>query len=147
MWISTKRKLRDYLSANNIQLIKALTKLILYPYNSRTSDLVIEVHNAAYVCPAKIKCRRIGAKFIYKCLSSNNDLIENLIPIVHEEMSFLETPVVISDDDVRRAIQRYQTWLASELALNGVVTRKQVRDAIVELILISTKVRKHKNKG
>lgn len=148
MWISRKRKLHDYLAANNVELIKALIKVVNYPHTSRMSGLILQIHNAAYVCPSsKGRPKWISSKWIYSCLSEDNNLIESLIPLAEEEMCpSLEKPIVIPKSYVIAAIEEYQRWLADELVMHGVVTRKDVIEAITELLIQVSKVTSQYNR-
>ena len=141
MWMS-KRRLHNYLAANNIDMLKALIKLIMYPYAPNMASLILEVHDSAYICPvSKGYSKLITSKFVYDCVAEDNSFIPSLIQICKEEMCIsLQKPIDLHESYVIAAIEEYQHWLADQLSSQGIVTRKEVQEAITELLLQVMKV-------
>ena len=74
------------------------------------------------------------AKFIKKCLSTHNDMVDVLLRQVSNSLKEANKRT-ISEEDVLRALNAYQDWLASQLSARGAIDYDdayEVLDRIVD---------------
>ena len=70
--------------------------------------------------------------FIKKAMSTNNDMIPELMSVVIDLESELE-PTWVDSDAALECIEAYQNWLASELSVHGVVSQADVEAKLKEI--------------
>ena len=128
-------RIYDKLTELSWKIDEHIVKLLLLPDCQDANHWKREIARFLdHVDKLKGKNKYPDAKFIKKCLSTHNDAADALLYSVSGNLSDTNQRL-ISEEDIHKALDTYQNWLAAELSAHGAIRyfdAYQVLDEIVD---------------
>lgn len=134
-------KIYDKLTDRSEQIDQHIIRILLFPDSRYVDHWMHEIWASLHtVDRLKGKNTWPKEKFIKKCLSTHNDILDVYTEVVKDIESSLipnDVPAVC----ILYSIEAYQDWIARELSINGYVTQAAVKAKLSDII------RKYTNGG
>lgn len=126
------RQIEDRLVNRSHPLVEHLIKVILYPDSQYVRGWIKEIYSfISHVDKSKRHNKYPSEKFIYKAISSHNDIVDNMMCVVKSKMRDSGLiPREYTEANVVKMVDNYLKWLASQLAENGYVDHVDAQNAV-----------------
>lgn len=129
-----QRAIYNEVEAASKQIDKHIIKLLLYPeaqeYNHWKREIVKFLQDVDLL---KGRNKWPSKKLLLKALETHNDILDTYRWQVQNDEREL-TPRNVNPSVIKRSIETYQVWLATELSMNGAIDRYSAFDVLDQIV-------------
>ena len=129
----SQRTIAADIRAASASIVEHVIKLALYPDAQECNHWRHEVYTFLNkVDRLKGKNKYPKKDFIYRWLSTHNDIIDSFVAQITSD--YAEDPKIIPISKLTAVVEEYQKWLSSELSTRGFVTSKDVYAELAHIV-------------